>query len=143
MESWLTRMKQRMNELAMTQEVLANKIGITRSAVCHYLAKRREPTFKQFEKLAAALECEPAWLQYGVTNTVATQDKPARRTKGGGKLNRSVIIQSRLDPELHEIAEMMAKKQRRTLSNFIEILIENEARRANIILTSRQNSDYN
>ncbi len=129
MESWLTRMKQRMNELAMTQEVLANKIGITRGAICHYLYNRRIPTMKQFVKLAAALECEPAWLQYGVANAVTTQEKSAKRAKGGGKLNRSVIIQSRLDPELHEIAEMMAKKQRRTLSNFIEILIENESRR--------------
>lgn len=132
MEPWLTRMKQRLDELKLRQEDLAQRIGITRSAVCHYLSGRRVPALKQMEKIAVALECEPVWLQYGITKDAVppSQTAPVTRAKGGGgKLNRCMIIQARLDPKLHEVAEMMALKQRRTLSNLIEILIENEAER--------------
>ena len=133
MDSWRERCKLRMKELHMKQLTLADKLGITRSAVCHYLAQRRIPPLEQFVRIAAALECEPAWLQYGVSNNaVTTKVEPVKRAKGaGGKLNRCMIIQARLDPELHDAAEMMARKQRRTLSNFIEILIEEEVKRIN------------
>lgn len=54
--------------------------------------------------------------------------KPKTRKKGGGgKLNRSKIIQARLTPDLHKAAEEMARQQRRTLSSFVEMLVEAEA----------------
>lgn len=48
----------------------------------------------------------------------------ARKKGGGGKLNRSEIIQARLDPKTHMAAEIMARSERRTLSSFIERSIE-------------------
>lgn len=48
----------------------------------------------------------------------------ARKKGGGGKLNRSQIIQARLDPKLHMAAEIMARSERRTLSSLIENLVE-------------------
>jgi SOS-response transcriptional repressor LexA len=51
-----------MKELEMTQEELAKKLGVTRSAVTHYLAGRRMPPLRQFQKLATILKSEPAWL---------------------------------------------------------------------------------
>jgi SOS-response transcriptional repressor LexA len=63
--SWTTRVKSRMKELEMTQETLAHKMGITRGAVTHYLAGRRVPPLKQFQKLATILKADPAWLQFG------------------------------------------------------------------------------
>src|SRR5579872_1699710 len=51
-----------------------------------------------------------------------------RKKGGGGKLNRSEIIQARLDPKLHMAAEIMARSERRTLSSFIEKTIEQSAR---------------
>lgn len=65
MASWSSRIKSRMKELGMTQEMLASKMGITRGAVTHYLAERRVPPLRQFQKLAAVLKCDPAWLQFG------------------------------------------------------------------------------
>lgn len=65
--SWATRIKARMKELEITQEQLANKLGITRGAVTHYLAGRRAPPLRQFQKLAAVLKADPAWLQFGTT----------------------------------------------------------------------------
>jgi hypothetical protein len=52
----------------------------------------------------------------------------ARKKGGGGKLNRSEIVQARLDPKLHMAAEIMARSDRRTLSSFIEKLIEQSAK---------------
>ena len=46
--------------------------------------------------------------------------KPKKRTGGGSKLARTEIVQVRLDPKLRFGAELAARKQRRTLSSFIE-----------------------
>jgi hypothetical protein len=52
----------------------------------------------------------------------------ARKKGGGGKLNRSEIIQARLDPKTHMAAEIMGRSERRTLSSFIEHTIEQAAK---------------
>lgn len=56
----------------------------------------------------------------------------ARKKGGGGKLNRSEIIQARLDPKLHMAAEILARSQRRTLSSLIETLIEDAIKKNTI-----------
>ena len=62
---WRDRVKDRLKVLGMTQEALARKIGVTRSAITHYLAGRRVPSLNQFEKLAEVLKANPSWLQFG------------------------------------------------------------------------------
>ncbi|MDO8262021.1 MAG: hypothetical protein Q7T21_02235 [Gallionella sp.] len=52
---------------------------------------------------------------------MATDDK---RKSGGGKLSRSETVTVRLDPKLRYLAELAARKQRRTLSSFIEWALE-------------------
>jgi len=54
---------------------------------------------------------------------------------GGGKLSRSEIVTVRLDPKLRYLAELAARKQRRTLSSFIEWAIEQSL--AEVKLTER------
>ena len=63
--------------------------------------------------------------------SVSQNENPSNtaQKKRGGKLNRSKIIQARLSPDLHCLAEKMARDQRRTLSSFIEMLIAAEAER--------------
>jgi hypothetical protein len=53
--------------------------------------------------------------------------KNAKR-KGGARLNRSETVTVRLDPELRYLAELAARKQRRTLSSFIEWGVEGSLR---------------
>lgn len=48
----------------------------------------------------------------------------AKKKGAGGKLSRSEVVTVRLDPKLRFTAEMAARKQRRTLSSFIEWAIE-------------------
>jgi hypothetical protein len=50
--------------------------------------------------------------------------RKAQRRGGGGKLSRSETVTVRLDPKLRYLAELAARKQRRTLSSFIEWAIE-------------------
>jgi predicted transcriptional regulator len=55
----------------------------------------------------------------------ATKERLAERSaKGGGKLSRSETVTVRLDPKLRYLAELAARKQRRTLSSYIEWAIE-------------------
>lgn len=49
--------------------------------------------------------------------------EPERR-KGGGKLSRSETVTVRLDPKLRYLAELAARRQRRTLSSYIEWAME-------------------
>ena len=80
MNTWEERVKSRMKELGLTQEMLAQKMGITRGAVTHYLAGRRVPPLKQFHKLAAVLKVDPVWLQYGVAN-ITKNEKSIKEKK--------------------------------------------------------------
>lgn len=63
--NWTCRIKERMDILQLTQESLARKVGVTQSAITHYLTGRRAPPLRQFHKLATVLEVDPAWLQFG------------------------------------------------------------------------------
>ena len=47
---------------------------------------------------------------------------------GGGRLSRSETVTVRLDPKLRYLAELAARKHRRTLSSFIEWAIEGSLR---------------
>lgn len=47
-----------------------------------------------------------------------------KRKGGGAKLSRSETVTVRLDPKLRYLAELAARKQRRTLSSFIEWALE-------------------
>jgi hypothetical protein len=53
--------------------------------------------------------------------------RPKRRG-GGGKLSRSETVTVRLDPKLRYLAELGSRKQRRTLSSFIEWAVERVTR---------------
>lgn len=52
---------------------------------------------------------------------MATTEK---KKSGGGKLSRSETVTVRLDPQLRYLVELAARKQRRTVSSFIEWALE-------------------
>ena len=71
MSNWTGRLKSKMKELGLTQEELAKKMGVTRSAVAHYVQGTRHPPVRQIIKLASILKIDPAWLQFGKTQESA------------------------------------------------------------------------
>jgi hypothetical protein len=56
-----------------------------------------------------------------------------RKKGGGGKLNRSEILQTRLNPKLRLGAEIMARIQRRTISSLIEVLVEDAMKQQKVL----------
>ncbi|MCF8168121.1 MAG: hypothetical protein K9K38_19650 [Rhodoferax sp.] len=55
---------------------------------------------------------------------MATENPESKRKGGGGKLARSVIVTVRMDPQLNYLADLAARKHRRTLSSFIEWAVQ-------------------
>ena len=53
----------------------------------------------------------------------------SKKEGGGSKLARSQVVTIRLDPKLRYAAELAARKQRRTVSSFIEWCIEESLER--------------
>jgi SOS-response transcriptional repressor LexA len=87
MSNWTGRLKSKMKELGLTQEELANKLGVTRSAVAHYVQGTRHPPLRQVINLAAILKVNPAWLQFG-----KDQDTPVSSSQHSGKTSNRIPI---------------------------------------------------
>jgi hypothetical protein len=64
-----------------------------------------------------------------------------RSAKGGGKLSRSETVTVRLDPKLRYLAELAARKQRRTLSSYIEWAIEDSLKSVMLYQGTGYNGD--
>ncbi len=62
----------------------------------------------------------------------AEDDAMQRRSGRGSKLSRSETVTVRLDPKLRYLADLAARKQRRTVSSFIEWAIEHALSRVPI-----------
>lgn len=56
----------------------------------------------------------------------------AKRKGGGAKTARSETVTVRLDPQLRFLAELASRKQRRTLSSYIEWAVEQSLKNVNI-----------
>jgi hypothetical protein len=69
------------------------------------------------------------WRMKSEDNLMAEHE---RRRGGGGKLSRSETVTVRLDPKLRYLAELAARKQRRTLSSYIEWAIEDSLQRTTL-----------
>lgn len=71
--SWRKRFTEKFQQLkqteGITQETLAERVGVTQGTIGHWLNGRRSPdSLGDYEKLAAALGMHPAELLYGVTS---------------------------------------------------------------------------
>ena len=66
-----------------------------------------------------------------------------KRKGGGGKLARSETVTVRLDQKLRYLAELAARKQRRTVSSFIEWAVEQSFSGVNLYQGTGYNGDDN
>ena len=71
MNEWINRAKQRMKELKLTHQEVADHLGVVRASVTHYLSGRREPSLNQLIEWATLLKTTPSWLQFGIDNPAA------------------------------------------------------------------------
>lgn len=63
---------------------------------------------------------------------MATNTDSDRRNSGGGKLSRSETVTVRLDPKLRYLADLASRRQRRSLSSFIEWAIADSLNRVEL-----------
>lgn len=70
MSTWRERFASRLAQLkgrdGLTQQQLAERVGVAQSTIAGWLHGRREPSFDQVDRLSLALGVEPAWLLFGV-----------------------------------------------------------------------------
>ncbi|MEX2524721.1 MAG: helix-turn-helix domain-containing protein [Gammaproteobacteria bacterium] len=93
-DSWMERAKMLMQTRGISQESLASSLSCTRGAVGHYLSGRRTPSLEQLQRLAEALETDPAWLVFGTGNT-GVGDTGAVYTNAGNTLPLAAEIHPR------------------------------------------------
>lgn len=80
--TWIERARNRMRAQGLSQEDLAEQLTCTRGAVGHYLSGRRQPSLKQFEIIARALNTDLIWLLYGDNSgRIVREEAAAYRTQ--------------------------------------------------------------
>lgn len=77
----------------MTQEGLAAKLGISRSALSHYEKNRREPDYATLSMLADLFNVSTDYL-------LGRTDEPDSETDSGGEEERAVSSEDRLQLDL-------------------------------------------
>lgn len=112
MKPWTKRLQFCMTEKNMSNELLARKLGVTRGAITHYMTGRRQPPLGQFQKLAAILKVDPAWLLYG-TDTKSEPMRSEAKNKATQfpipilSWNQTVEFANVMKLEKHEIKEFV------------------------------------
>ncbi|MFM5248129.1 MULTISPECIES: LexA family protein [Aeromonas] len=70
-ETWHSLAKSRMKKLGITQEQLAEKLGVTQGAIGHWLNKRREPSMDIILGIMAALELKN--ISIGIDGSITNE----------------------------------------------------------------------
>ena len=102
---WRNRFKLRFKHLktttGLTQEELAEKVGVSQGTIAHWVNGRRSPDDLQtYEKLAKALKMHPAELLYAIDpDAVKSWDQNARLLKKLKQLtdDKRQIVEATID----------------------------------------------
>ena len=126
-ETLSDRIKMRMKVLNLTQEELAVKMFITRSAITHYLAGRRVPPLRQIMRLASILKVNAAWLQFGSTLEAEASMNPPKTKDDMPTLYRIPILSWDHTAELLDIKKLNLEKVKDWVPYFYTDQIDNYA----------------
>lgn len=88
---WIDRAKTRMQELGLSHAALAEKMRCTRACVSHYFSGFRTPALNVFSEMAQALECTPAWLQFGEGTLSSLNTAKEKKLRGTSKILSNAI----------------------------------------------------
>ncbi|MVV50050.1 helix-turn-helix domain-containing protein [Pseudomonas sp. PB120] len=55
MDKWIELVKAKMSELKVTQEILAERVGMSQGGIGHWLTKRRQPSIEDMNRVLQAL----------------------------------------------------------------------------------------
>lgn len=92
------RIKEAREALEMTQAELGLACGWddAQTRVSHYERNKREPTVGDFEKLAKALQVDPAFLAFGKTRLEPDESRLLMAYRGAEPVERRFLLRSAL-----------------------------------------------
>jgi transcriptional regulator with XRE-family HTH domain len=86
------RIAQLRDERRLTQEELAQKIGINRAALSHYENNRREPDYETLQRIAAYFKVSIDFLMGGVQDTSKITDPDVKQFVDGLELSDQALL---------------------------------------------------
>jgi transcriptional regulator with XRE-family HTH domain len=86
------RIAQLRDEKRLTQEELAQKIGINRAALSHYENNRREPDYETLQRIASYFQVSIDYLMGGVQDTPKITDPDVKQFVDGLELSDQALL---------------------------------------------------
>ena len=74
MDKWIELVKAKMSDLNITQEILAERLGMSQGGVGHWLKKRRHPSIEDMNRVLQALGLEFLEVAMVIRETEASED---------------------------------------------------------------------
>ncbi|UVK97120.1 LexA family transcriptional regulator [Pseudomonas sp. B21-048] len=75
MDKWIELVKAKMSELKVTQEILAERIGMSQGGVGHWLNKRRQPGIQEMNRVLQALGMDYLEVAMVIREPQVSQDE--------------------------------------------------------------------
>jgi transcriptional regulator with XRE-family HTH domain len=86
------RIAQLRDEKKLTQEELAQKVGINRAALSHYENNRREPDYETLQRIATFFHVSIDYLMGGVQDTSKITDPNVQQFVDGVELSDQALL---------------------------------------------------
>jgi transcriptional regulator with XRE-family HTH domain len=87
------RIAQLRDEKRLTQEELAQKVGINRAALSHYENNRREPDYETLQRIATFFHVSIDYLMGGVQDTSKITDPDVKQFVDGLELSDQALLE--------------------------------------------------
>ncbi|MCE6977185.1 helix-turn-helix domain-containing protein [Pseudomonas frederiksbergensis] len=81
MDKWIELVKAKMSELKVTQEILAERIGMSQGGVGHWLNKRRQPRIQEMNRVLQALGMDYLEVAMVIREPQISQDEEISLTQ--------------------------------------------------------------
>ncbi|RON15747.1 LexA family protein [Pseudomonas frederiksbergensis] len=81
MDKWIELVKAKMSELKVTQEILAERIGMSQGGVGHWLNKRRQPGIQEMNRVLQALGMDYLEVAMVIREPQISQDEEISLTQ--------------------------------------------------------------
>ncbi len=81
MDKWIELVKAKMSELKVTQEVLADRLGMSQGGVGHWLNKRRQPSIEDMNRVLRALGMDFLEVAIVIREPLVPQDNEISLTQ--------------------------------------------------------------
>ncbi len=78
---WKERIQEIMKDQNISREELASRIGVSLSALGHWLTGRNDPSLLNIEKMSRELKVTPEFLLYGIEPPVIKSEFDEKRLK--------------------------------------------------------------